>query len=151
MPVTMQQVLGYLNADEPDYPRAAQLGPDALPHLETLVAGTDSMLASKSAYLAGLIGDARAVRALARAAQSPDAAVRTAAAAATAHMPAATVAPVLASLLADSDGEVRRVALGSIPSDVPPALRSALEKMARDDPYMMLRQRSTEILDRFVR
>jgi HEAT repeat protein len=151
MPVTMQQVRAHLDPDEPDYSQAARLGPDALPHLEALVRGGDAMLASKAASLAGLIADARSADVLAYAAQSPHAAVRVAAAAAVAHLPAPTATPVLRSLLSDPDAEVRRIALESIGPDAGPGLQSALEKIAADDPYAALRQRSAAILSRFQR
>ena len=46
MPVSMEQVRAHLDRDEPDYPAAAQLGPEALPHLRQLAQGDDPMLAS---------------------------------------------------------------------------------------------------------
>jgi hypothetical protein len=39
MPVTMEQVRAFLDPEEPDYQQAAQLGPEALPHLEELGEG----------------------------------------------------------------------------------------------------------------
>ncbi len=148
MPVTMQQVRAYLDSDEPDYNQAARLGPDALPHLDALVRGGDAMLASKAAYLAGLIAEARSADVLVNAASSPHAAVRVAAAAAVAHLPAAAAVAVLRVLLSDSDGEVRRIALDSMHPDAGAALQPALEKIASDDPYAALRQRSAAILNR---
>ena len=61
---------------------------------------------------------------------------------------AGAAASVLVILLSDADAEVRRIALDSIPADVTPALRGALEKIAGNDPYAALQQRSTEILAR---
>jgi HEAT repeat protein len=151
MPVTMQQVRAHLDPDEPDYNQAARLGPDALPHLEALVRGGDAMLASKAASLAGLIADPRSADVLAYAAQSPHAAVRVAAAAAVAHLPTTAAAPVLRALLSDPDGEVRRIALESVHPDAGPELQPALEKIAVDDPYAALRQRSAAILARIRR
>jgi len=148
MAVTLQQVRAYLDVDEPAYREAARLGVDALPHLETLVEGPDTLLAAKAAYLAGLIDGARSLPVLTRAARSADKVVRSAAAAAAAHLQPETAASVLVTLLGDTDAEVRRIALDSIPTDVAPALRGALERIAGNDPYTALRQRSTEILAR---
>ena len=39
MPVTMEQVINELDREEPEYQQAAQLGPEALPHLITLIQG----------------------------------------------------------------------------------------------------------------
>ena len=59
MPVTMQQVRLILDSEEPDYGLGAQLGAEALPHLETLVRSGNPMLASKAVYLASLIPEPR--------------------------------------------------------------------------------------------
>jgi hypothetical protein len=106
------------------------------------------VLAAKAAYLAGLIDDPRALPVLARAARHADMVVRSAAAAVAAQLSAEAAAPVLVTLLADPDAEVRRIALDSIPSAAAPALRGALEKVAGNDPYVALRERSSEILAR---
>ena len=59
MPVTMKQVRAALDPEEPDYEKAAKLGPEALPHLEKLISRKDPNLASKAASLAGMIFVAR--------------------------------------------------------------------------------------------
>ena len=148
MPVTLRQVRAYLDVDEPVYREAARLGADALPHLETLIDGPDRLLAAKAAYLAGLIDSAGSLPVLTHAARSADKVVRSAAAATAAHLAPEAAASVLVPLLGDADAEVRRIALDSIPTDVTPALRGALEKIAGNDPYAALRQRSTELLAR---
>jgi hypothetical protein len=48
MSITMNAVRAHLDPDEPDYTKAAELGPDAIPYLEEIVNGTDTMLASKA-------------------------------------------------------------------------------------------------------
>jgi hypothetical protein len=47
---TFKQVIEVLNPDEPDYGSAATLGPEALPHLETIIEGDDPALAFKAAH-----------------------------------------------------------------------------------------------------
>src|SRR5262245_20072554 len=81
MPVTFQQVLKQIDTDEPNYTALAALGPEALPHLATLVKSEDPGLASKAAYLASLIESDDAVEVLSSAATSPHDVVRVAAAA----------------------------------------------------------------------
>ncbi|OLR95397.1 hypothetical protein [Actinokineospora bangkokensis] len=65
-----------------DYDDAAALGPQAVPHLSTLVAGADTVLAAKALYLAGVIGGPAAKALLDAAAGHPDPIVRIAASAA---------------------------------------------------------------------
>jgi HEAT repeat protein len=148
MPITMQQVLSYLNADEPNYQQAAALGGEALPQLEELVRGPDPMLASKAAYLAGVIADRRSADLVQLAADRSETIVRLAAAAAATHLPAAAGAPVLIKLFADADPEVRRVAIESTPATINKELRTALEQLVRADPEPFLRSRSAEVLRR---
>src|SRR5437867_4118299 len=103
MPVTLEQVRAALDPEEPDYPKAARiLGPEALPHLERLIASDHPMLASKAAYLAGLIGTERSAEVLRRAARSGDVRVRIAAAAAAGNLPPASASDVLLNLVDDA-------------------------------------------------
>ena len=53
--VTLEEARAPLEPEEPDYEQAARnLGPNALLHLDRLLAGDHPMLASKAANLAGL-------------------------------------------------------------------------------------------------
>jgi HEAT repeat protein len=142
----MEQVLAALMPDEPDYGQAAQLGPEALPHLATLVSGTDALLASKAAYLASLIQDRRSASVLRQAAASPNTTVRVAAAAGVANLAGRGTAQVLTSLLSDADPGVRRIALDAVPPAVTPALRGVLRNLAETDPDQGIRRRSSELL-----
>jgi HEAT repeat protein len=140
MPVTMDQVRSFLDSDEPDYPEAArQLGPDALPHLQTLVAGNDPLLASKAAYLAGQLGTAQSSAVVALAAESPYPEVRVAAAAAARHLPAPQADTVLSTVLADSDVGVRKVALRSAAAVQTPGLKHQIQEMSRNDSNALIR------------
>ena len=76
MAVNMKQVRAALEPEEPNYDKAAKLGADALPHLGRLVRGDDAMLASKAAYLAGLIDSDKSPAVLEQAAASDVPAVR---------------------------------------------------------------------------
>ena len=67
MVVTMEDVLAVLNPYEPDYESASKLGPEALPHLETIVKKEGVLLASKAAYMASFIQDSRSLTVLASA------------------------------------------------------------------------------------
>jgi HEAT repeat protein len=148
MAVTIQDVVRYLSPEEPDYEQAAQLGPDALPHLEILVEGPDSMLASKAASLAALIRDPRAIQVLQIAAESADESVRVAAATAVTHLPSDQGDTILALLVTDSNPEIRRIAIESIPPRVTPDLQNVLEMIALTDPYPFIRDLSAQALRR---
>jgi HEAT repeat protein len=107
----MQDVRKVLDPDEPDYAAAAELGEEALPHLEQLVRGDDAMLASKATYAASLIrGGADTVE---TAADSEDPVVRVAAAAAARNLPPERAQLVLRRLSDDEDAGIRKVARAS--------------------------------------
>jgi len=145
---TMQQIRAILDSDEPDYALAAQLGPDALPHIETLVKDVDPMLASKAAYLAGLIQDNRSTTVLKVAAQSKYPEVRIAAAAGARHLSTQAASDVLITLLEDQDPGVRKIALKSAPIDAPLALRKKIESLTTKDPENFLRSLSADVFSR---
>lgn len=150
MAVTMQQVRKALDPEEPDYAEAAELGPDALPHLEKLVRQNDSMLSPKAAYLAALIPHDRSADVVRLAATSSNAVVRVAAAAAASLLPGADAAAMLEPLLADHDEGVRKVALSSVQSDTHPSVRKAVEKIAGSDGQPALRNAATKALSRLA-
>lgn len=111
MPVSMADVRKVLDPDEPDYAAAAELGEEAVPHLEQLVRSDDVMLASKATYAASLIqGGAEAVD---TAAGSEDPVVRVAAAAAARNLPPERAQQVLRRLSDDEDAGIRKVARAS--------------------------------------
>jgi hypothetical protein len=116
MATTMEQVRAVLDPDEPDYEKgAAELGPDAIPHLQALVKGDDPMLASKAAYLASLIKSDASADVVREAAGSNVETVRVAAAAAARNLPSAKASEVLEGLVADADPGVRKVARDAVP------------------------------------
>jgi hypothetical protein len=127
MSVSMEAVLAVLEPDEPNYDKAASLGPDALPHLRTLVEGEDPMLAAKAAYAASLLAGDQGKDVVAAAAHSETASVRVAAAAAANNLPTGSAAEVLMDLVDDNDPGVRKVALSSVPADAPPELSAKVE------------------------
>lgn len=110
MTTTEARVRKHLDPEEPNYSAAAaELGPEALPILETLVQSADPLLASKAAYLASLIPDAEADRVIEQAARSEHATVRIAAAAGLRSRPDME-AGTAEELLSDPDAGVRKVA-----------------------------------------
>jgi HEAT repeat protein len=147
MPIIMQDVVRSLMPDEANLNQAAAaLGPEALPHLEVLVRGPDPMLASKATYVAGLLRDPRTVQVLQIAAASTDRMVRLTAAATAQHLPPDQAGVILARLLSDSDPEVRRIAIESIPSQATPDVLKVLETLALTDPYAFIRDLAAQLV-----
>jgi HEAT repeat protein len=128
MAVSMEDVRAALDPEEPDYERAARLGEDAIPHLRVLVDGEDPMLASKAAYLAGLIGGDEAGQVVLAAAHSDDAAVRVAAASSTTRLSDEATEAVLVDLVIDSDPGVRKIAHRAVPTEPSTRLEAALAR-----------------------
>jgi HEAT repeats len=152
MAVTLQDVLAVLGSDEPRYEAAARsLGAEALPFLAELVRGEDTMLASKAAYLAGLIDAPASEEVLAEAAASPEVVVRAAAAGAAQHLSAGRSDRILERLLADDHVDVRRLAAQSVHGEVAPRLRATLEGMAEGEPDPSVRSLSLEAVRRLRR
>jgi HEAT repeat protein len=148
--VTKKQVRAELEKDEPNYARAAGLGPEALPHLEELAHEEDAMIASKAVYLAGLIEGDPADQLLAEAAASDDPRIRIAAASAARHRGDEAASAVLVPLVKDDDIGVRKTALKSVPPEPSGDLRSAVEELG-DAPDEATRRLSRETLRRLER
>jgi len=144
----MEQVRAALDPEEPDYAAATQLGPEALPHLEKLIAGKDVGLASKAASLAGMIGGERATRPLQKAAGHADVRVRVAAAHAAGRLPPPAASPILADLLADKDVGVQKVALRSVPRQATPDLRARVEALTKKRANPGIQELSQKVLGR---
>jgi hypothetical protein len=132
MAIDVEQVKAALNPEEPNYPKAAKaLGPDALPHLEKIIGGSDTLLAAKATYLAGIIGGEKSVPAVEKAARSSQATIRIAAAAAAAHLPAEHSDTVLAQLVDDADAGVQKVAVYSAPETMSDRLRARVNVLRK--------------------
>jgi HEAT repeat protein len=162
MAVSMHDVTAALMPEEPDYEQAAQLGPEALPHLATLVQTADSMLASKAVYLASLIPDPQAEAILLQATESGRPEVRVAAAAGARNLGGPAASDVLVAALSDADSGVRKVALKSVPmaatpvageatavgeAGLSPELRAKVAELTTDDPEPFIRDLSREVLE----
>lgn len=147
MAITLEQVRAALEPEEPDYQKAAAaLGTEALPHLERLIVGDHSMIASKAAYLAGMIGTEQSVPALTRAAHSGDVVVRIAAAAAARNLPSQSASDLLLTLVDDADTGVQKTALRSVPSAASDALMSRVEGLSAGKSDTLVRSLSRQIM-----
>lgn len=139
MAVSMKQVTTALSAEETDYPEAAKLGVGAIPHLRKLVAGDDTMMASKAAYLAGLIDAEGSGAILAQAAKSDQAVVRVAAANSLANLSNAD-ATLFEGLLSDPDVGVRKATVRSVGSAGRADLKPLVEQLASGDTADSIRE-----------
>jgi HEAT repeat protein len=148
MAVTSEQVRAALTPEEPDYEAAAELGPEALPHLQRFVEGSDPNLASKAAYLAGRIGEPDSAAILEAAAASDEPAVRAAAASGVRHMPAEQGDGVLQTLVDDDDPGVRKLALKAVPESPSSELAEKLEVLREHESVPALRDLAAKAADR---
>lgn len=146
MTVTREQVLAQLYPDEPDYEGAAQLGPEALPHLMQLIEEGDPDLASKATSLASVIDAAESIEAVDKAARSPDPVIRVAAAAALGNL-SEMPDPLAQGMLNDEDVGVRKLALRSLERQQPAGFKQKAQQMAANDPNPVLREHAARIAE----
>lgn len=151
MAVTNEEVRALLDRDEPDYEKAAQLGPDAVPLLQRFVESGDPSRAPKAAYLAGRIGGPAAAEVLKLAAESADSSLRAAAAHGARHLKADEAEAVLTTLLDDDDPAVRKTAIQAVSSVPSPALRAKLEILRNAEPEEMVREVAKSVLEKTPR
>ena len=150
MPITLDEVRRMLDVDEPDYPRiATSVGPEVHAHLAALVGGADPMLASKAAYLAGLVPGPGATQVLEKAASHSEPRVRVAAAASLSRSAIPAAESLVLKLLADKDVGVRKLAVATAAARPSAGLRSRLEAMRTGDPEHHLRRAAGEALLKF--
>ncbi len=141
-----KEVRAALDKDELDYGALArELGEDALPQLQELVAEDDPRIASKAAYLAALIGGTSSDDILATAAHSRHDVVRVSAAAALSTLPAGRGKRVAELLLADPDAGVRARAMRSAVQLDDSELTRSVEEMARQDDDPAVRNLATRL------
>jgi HEAT repeat protein len=146
---TLDEVRLELDKDELDYPAlASELGEEALPHLEALVAEDEPRIASKAAYLAGVIAGSTSSQVVELAARSRHDVVRVSAAAAVTSLPADQATGITERLLADSDIGVRARAAKSAVELGNPALADRVRRMAEEDEEPSLRELATGLADR---
>jgi hypothetical protein len=146
MPVSMTDVRRALDPDEVDYPAAAALGDEALPHLRTLVETGDPGIAAKAAYLAGLINGSPSESIVALAASHADARVRASAASAASHLDDQATERVLTDLVLDEDAGVQKLALGSVPAQPSQSMRSQVQRVSQSASHPLLRQKASDVL-----
>jgi HEAT repeat protein len=145
---THDEVRLEIDKDEPDYPElAAKLGEESLPALEALVAEDDPRIASKAAYLAGVIAGPGSEGIVDLAARSRHHVIRVAAAAALPSLPG-PVTDTAERLLADPDVGVRARAVKSAAALGDPQLADRVRSMAEQDEAGAVREVAQDAADR---
>ena len=150
MAVTEENVVRIIGSDEPDYKRAARLGPEALPHVEVIAEGRDVGTASRAVYAASVIGGRRAADIVEKAAMHPEAIMRIAAASALRNLGAEDAIRIAARTLRDPDFSVRKVSLQSVGASRLTALRPAIEEQLHVEKEQFLRDLAEETLKRIT-
>ncbi|WP_394766655.1 HEAT repeat domain-containing protein [uncultured Paludibaculum sp.] len=135
-----------LDRDEPDYAQAVRLGPEALPHLEQLIQGSNLGLAAKAACLAGTMNAEGSAPLLELAASHADPVVRVAAAAAARNLTHMT-ASLATTFLEDPDHGVRKWALRSLEVHQPQGIKERIQKIVTDDPDLGLREQARRLVE----
>lgn len=139
MSVNINSVHALLEPDEPDYVKAAELGPDAIPYLKQIIDGPDTMLASKAAYLASLIKSEKSVSVLEAAATSQEPIVRIAAASGLSNLSEKDADRLSDLFIEDKDVGVRKVTIKSVSKFKSHVFIEKVQKLAQSDPQPFLR------------
>ena len=145
MTVTMDQVLSYLEPEEPNYAEAAKLGADALPLLKEIIDKSDSMLSSKAAYLVSLIKSDQSVSILEYAAQKKDPVVRIAVASGIRNLSEKDAGILLDKFIQDEDNGVRKVSLKSVAKFKSDQIKSKVQKFIENDPESSIRELASTV------
>ena len=151
MPITMQDVRKWLDADEVDYTKAKRLGSAAIPFLMELVQGGDLGLASKATYLASLIKSEQSAALLETAAARNEPVLRVAAASGIRNLPEAQAEKVLDLLINDPDAGIRKVMLKSVDRFRSPQVATKLQRVAETDPEPFIRELASSIVKKMKR
>ena len=145
MSVTMEQVLSYLEPEEPNYAEAAKLSPNALPFLKEIIDKSDVMLGSKAAYLASLIKSDDSVSILEHAAQNKDPIIRIAVASGIRNLSEKDAGILLDKFIQDKDNGVRQVTLKSVAKFKSDQIKSKVQKFIESDPESSIRKLASSV------
>jgi HEAT repeat protein len=148
MAVTLEQVRAFLDAEEPNYAVLARLGPQILPHLQSIIASGDEYFATKAASLASRINDERATTVLRDAARHASPRVRLAVAGGIRNVARPAAAGLLMTLLNDRDPGVRKTALKTAATKSNSALLAKIGDLTQRDPSPAVRTLAVQVLNR---
>jgi HEAT repeat protein len=141
------ELLGYLQQEEPDYAAAARLGDAAMPLLKDIIKGSDERLASKATSLAGMIDSDNKTDALGEAARHPSVVVRVAAAAAADKLQPEQAEKVLRNLVDDTDVGVSKFTLKTIQNkNLSRTFQDKLQRISDSSPEESIKTMAKEAL-----
>ena len=143
----MNEVLAYLEPDEPNYPQAAKLGPDALPYLKEIIDKQDVMLASKAAYLVSLIKSEESLPILEYAALNKNPTIRVAVASGIRNISEKDANMLLDKFIEDKDVGVRKVTLKSVAKFKSNSIVSKVQKLLESDPEPSIRKLASDVIE----
>lgn len=130
----IEEIRRELDKDELDYPAlAVAYGEAILPQLKAIVAEDVPRIASKAAYLAGLLAGETSHEIVALAARSRHDVVRVSAASVAASLPTHQAVDIATTLLQDADSGIRLMAAKSAGKMDNVALSARLREMATQD------------------
>ena len=144
MTMTMDELRAQLSSIEPDESTYAGIGAEEVGMLRELLDDDEAWLAARAVHALSRIDDPAAREALAEAAGKPRMEVRVAVAASASNMPADTADQVLAGLLADDHGAVRKFAINAVSARNSAAVRDQVAALATDEPDDRLRSLAGE-------
>jgi|RhiMetdeSRZDD1v2_1073273.scaffolds.fasta_scaffold898950_2 HEAT repeat protein len=147
MPTNMNEVLAYLEPDEPNYAQAAKLGPDALPYLKEIIDKQDVMLASKAAYLVSLIKSEESLPILEYAALNKNPTIRVAVASGIRNISEKDANMLLDKFIEDKDVGVRKVTLKSVAKFKSSSIVSKVQKLLESDPEPSIRKLASDVIE----
>lgn len=144
----MNDVLAYLEPDEPNYAQAGKLGPDALPYLKEIIDKPDLMLASKAAYLVSLIKSDKSISILEHAARNKEPIVRIAVASGIRNISERDANILLDEFIEDKDVGVRKVTLKSVAKFKSDLIASKVQKLQESDPEPSIRELASNVIEK---
>jgi HEAT repeat protein len=144
MTMSMSELRSQLSSIEPDESTYAGIGAEEVDLLRELLDDDEAWLAARAVHALSRIDDPAAREALAEAAGKPRMEVRVAVAASASNMPAETSDQVLAGLLADDHGAVRKFAINAVSARNSAAVRDQVAALAADEPDDRLRSLASE-------
>jgi len=148
MSVTMNDVLAYLEPDEPNYAQAAKLGQDALPYLKEIIDKPEVILASKAAYLVSLIKSDKSISILEHAARNNEPIVRIAVASGIRNISERDANILLDEFIEDEDVGVRKVTLKSVAKFKSDLIASKVQKLQESDPEPSIRELASNVIEK---
>jgi len=144
----MNDVLAYLEPDEPNYAQAAKLGQDALPYLKEIIDKPEVILASKAAYLVSLIKSDKSISILEHAARNNEPIVRIAVASGIRNISERDANILLDEFIEDEDVGVRKVTLKSVAKFKSDLIASKVQKLQESDPEPSIRELASNVIEK---